>query len=67
VYYDFKQIFHRNKFIVVQTKYLQEQFEKYKLNNPSYKLVKLNYWNFETNDLFQNLNAFEYRLNCIKV
>lgn len=45
--------------------YLQEQFEKYRLNNPS--CSKPRYWNFRSSDLFRILDEFKDRLNCIKV
>ena len=60
-------VLYRNQFKVIQTKYLQEQFEIFLLKNPVSCNYKPRYWNFRINDLFENLNAFEDRLNRIKV
>lgn len=52
---------------MVQKEYLQKQFEKFVLKNPISCNCKPRFWNFRTNDLFESLNAFETRLNNIKV
>lgn len=52
---------------MVQKEYLQKQFETFLLKNPVSYDCKPRYWNFRTNDLFESLNAFETRLNNIKV
>lgn len=52
---------------MVQKEYLQKQFEKFLLKNPVSCNCKPRYWNFRINDLFESLNAFETRLNNIKV
>lgn len=58
---------YRNEFKVTQTEYFQEQFDKFISTNSVSRNYKPRYWNFHANDLFQNLDAFENRLNCIKV
>lgn len=57
----------RYEFKVTQTEYFQEQFDKFILTNSVSRNYKPRYWHFHTNELFQNLDAFEERLNCIKV
>ncbi|KAL4088975.1 hypothetical protein QTP88_024053 [Uroleucon formosanum] len=56
----------KNQFKVTQTEYFQEQFDKFILTNSVPRNYKPRYWKFHINDLFQNLDAFEDRLNCIK-
>ncbi|VVC31188.1 Dynein heavy chain, domain-1, partial [Cinara cedri] len=56
----------KNQFKIVQMGYLSEKFEKFKLKNPVLRNLKPRYWNFRTCDLFERLDAFEERLNCLK-
>ncbi|VVC42906.1 Dynein heavy chain, domain-1, partial [Cinara cedri] len=56
----------KNQFKIVQMEYFSEKFEKFKLKNPVLRNLKPRYWNFRTCDLFERLDAFEERLNCLK-
>jgi hypothetical protein len=66
-YYLFYEIIYRRQFKIVQTEYLPKKFENFISKNIFLHKYVPRYWNFHTNDVFGNLNAFEDRLNCIKV
>lgn len=66
-YYLFYHIIYRRQFKIVQTEYLPKKFEKLISENLILPKHVPRYWNFHTNDVFENLNTFEDRLNCIKV
>lgn len=57
---------YRNTFTNIQKRKLQEQYEFYKLKNPVRK-YKPHYWDLNTRDLFQNLEVFEDRVQCLQV
>lgn len=62
-----KNFFHRNQFEEVKVDYLHKHFEEFLKKNPQLNNYKPRYWNIYKKDIFESLDAFEDRLNQIKV